>query len=86
LVNPKSKIVRLNFDRLSYRAHAEVQNPKLVGSFLRLRCEDNLGIRWHPWLGEPIGIVEADFDAKNLLNPVFPEINRIVWANYLDLK
>jgi len=33
--NPKSKIVRLNFDRLSYRAdselvelHAEVQNPK----------------------------------------------------------
>jgi class 3 adenylate cyclase len=36
LENPKSKIVRLNFDRLSYRAdselvelHAEVQNPKL---------------------------------------------------------
>jgi signal transduction histidine kinase/DNA-binding response OmpR family regulator len=35
--NPKSKIVRLNFDRLSYRAdselvelHAEVQNPKWV--------------------------------------------------------
>jgi hypothetical protein len=24
----QSKIVRLNFDRLSYRAHAEVQNPK----------------------------------------------------------
>jgi phosphonate transport system permease protein len=36
--NPKSKIVRLNFDRLSYRAdselvelHAEVQNPKSFG-------------------------------------------------------
>jgi GntR family transcriptional regulator/MocR family aminotransferase len=38
--NPKSKIVRLNFDRLSYRAdselvelHAEVQNPKSPISF-----------------------------------------------------
>jgi len=87
LVNPKSKIVRLSVSALSLsKGHAEVQNPKSVGSFLRLRCEDNLGIRWHPWLGEPIGIVEADFDAKNLLNPVFPEINRIVWANYLDLE